>query len=106
MCCYSTPNLVDVNSCPEKARNHPCWARNPTDRGKLGSKYHLVVDRNGIPLSVRLSREAGSSQGRPAKLHGDKAYVASEPRRAPVASPRALLAGGSTPLSDWVVTAG
>jgi hypothetical protein len=29
--------------------------RNPTDRGKLGSKYHLVVDRNGIPLTVRLS---------------------------------------------------
>ena len=29
--------------------------RNPTDRGKLGSKYHLVVDRKGIPLAVRLS---------------------------------------------------
>ena len=28
---------------------------NPTDRGKPGSKYHLVVDRNGIPLAVRLS---------------------------------------------------
>lgn len=28
---------------------------NPVDRGKRGSKYHLVVDRNGIPLAVRLS---------------------------------------------------
>src|SRR5215216_48427 len=28
---------------------------NPVDRGKDGSKYHLAVDRNGIPLSVRLS---------------------------------------------------
>ena len=28
---------------------------NPVDRGKPGSKYHLVVDRNGIPLAVRLS---------------------------------------------------
>jgi hypothetical protein len=28
---------------------------NPTDRGKLGSKYHFIVDRNGIALTVRLS---------------------------------------------------
>jgi hypothetical protein len=28
---------------------------NPTDRGKLGSKYHLLVDRGGIPLAVALS---------------------------------------------------
>lgn len=28
---------------------------NPVDRGKRGTKYHLVVDRQGIPLAVRLS---------------------------------------------------
>ena len=28
---------------------------NPTDRGKPGSKYHLLVDRGGIPLTVCLS---------------------------------------------------
>jgi transposase len=28
---------------------------NPVDRGKLGSKYHLVVDRHGIPLAAMLS---------------------------------------------------
>ena len=28
---------------------------NPTDRGKLGTKRHLVVDRNGIPLAMLLS---------------------------------------------------
>ena len=28
---------------------------NPVDRGKPGSKYHLVVDRTGIPLVVCLS---------------------------------------------------
>lgn len=28
---------------------------NPTDRGKKGSKRHLMVDRNGIPLTVRHS---------------------------------------------------
>jgi hypothetical protein len=28
---------------------------NPTDRGKSGSKCHLMVDRNGVPLTVRHS---------------------------------------------------
>ena len=28
---------------------------NPVDRGKPGSKYHLVIDANGIPLAVGLS---------------------------------------------------
>jgi transposase len=28
---------------------------NPVDRGKPGSKYHLLVDRRGVPLAVVLS---------------------------------------------------
>ena len=28
---------------------------NPVDRGKLGSKYHLLVDGRAIPLAVALS---------------------------------------------------
>ena len=80
--------------------------RNPVDRGKLGSKYHLVVDRNGIPLAVRLTAanahdatqllslvdaippivgprgKPGRPCKRPAKLHADKAYDASSLRRA------------------------
>jgi transposase len=70
--------------------------RNPTDRGKLGSKHHLVVDRNGVPLakptltaanehdsdhlgavldSIRpIRRRRGRPRRRPAKLHADKAY--------------------------------
>ena len=91
-----------------------CTGRNPVDRGKLGSKYHLVVDRNGIPLAVRLSAanthdstellalvdaippiigprgRPGRPRKRPAKLHGDKAYDASPLRRA-------LRARGITP---------
>ncbi|MBA2598381.1 MAG: IS5 family transposase [Chloroflexia bacterium] len=79
---------------------------NPTDRGKLGSKYHLAVDRNGIPLTVRLTAanthdatqllplidaippiigsrgRPGRPRKRPAKLHADKAYDSSELRRA------------------------
>jgi len=29
--------------------------KNPTDRGKLGAKIHLLVDRRGAPLSVVLT---------------------------------------------------
>jgi Transposase DDE domain len=69
---------------------------NPVDRGKLGSKYHLVIDGRGIPLAVGLSAanthdsvlleqlvdavppvkgprgRPGRPRRRPAKLHGDK----------------------------------
>lgn len=68
---------------------------NPTDHGKKGSKIHLIVDRNGLPLSNGISAaNTHDSQGfeplapgippirspcgprrrRPAKLHGDKGY--------------------------------
>ena len=79
---------------------------NPVDRGKLGAKYYLVLDRNGIPLAVRLSAanahdatqfvslvdaippiirprgKPGRPRKRPAKLHADKAYDSSDLRRA------------------------
>ena len=68
---------------------------NPTDRGKSGSKRHLVVERRGIPLAVTQSganahdstmleatvdairpikRPRGRPRKRPAKLHADKGY--------------------------------
>ncbi len=80
--------------------------RNPTDRGKPGTKYHLVVDRNGVPLAVRLSAanthdsthllplvdavppiigprgKPGRPRKRPIKLHADKAYDSSALRNA------------------------
>jgi transposase len=76
---------------------------NPTDRGKAGTKRHIVVDRRGIPLAVTLSaanvnegqrleatldaiapikRPCGRPRKRPVKLHADKAYDAAEKRRA------------------------
>jgi transposase len=80
--------------------------RNPVDRGKPGSKYHLVVGRRGVPLAVALSAanvhdgrrlaplidaippivgprgRPGRPRFRPAKLHADKAYDGAEHRRA------------------------
>jgi transposase len=68
---------------------------NPVDRGKRGSKIHLLVDRAGLPLSVGISAanthdklalpplvrgippirsRRGPRRRRPAKLHGDKGY--------------------------------
>ncbi|MFD9302893.1 IS5 family transposase [Streptomyces sp. NPDC060048] len=68
---------------------------NPVDRGKKGSKIHLITDRSGLPLSIGISgANTHDSQGleplvrgippirsrrgprrrRPAKLHGDKGY--------------------------------
>ena len=71
---------------------------NPVDRGKAGSKYHLLIDAGGIPLAVGLSAanthdsqllepmvdavpavigprgRPGRPRRRPAKLHADKGY--------------------------------
>jgi transposase len=68
---------------------------NPTDRGKPGTKRHVIVDRQGLPLAVRLTganrhdsavfeevvdairpirRQRGRPRKRPVKLHADKAY--------------------------------
>ena len=79
---------------------------NPTDRGKAGSKYHLVVDRNGVPLAALLSAanmhdsqllvplvdavqsiwrptgEPRRPRKRPSKLHGDKGYAFPQLRQA------------------------
>jgi hypothetical protein len=67
----------------------------PVDRGKAGSKLHVVSDRAGIPLAVGISAantndtdalhplvraippvrsRRGPRRRKPAKLHADKAY--------------------------------
>lgn len=72
--------------------------KDPTNRGKLGTKRHIVVDRQGTPLAVSISgsnvhdsrileeavdaipplRLPGTRRGRPrkrpVKLHADKGY--------------------------------
>jgi transposase len=68
---------------------------NPTDKGKPGSKHHLLVDRKGVPLTVLLTAAnvhdskvlddlldsvpsipgpRGRPRFRPDKLHADKGY--------------------------------
>lgn len=71
----------------------PLTGPNPTVRGKLGSKIHLLTDRSGLPLSLGISAgnthdslglqplvrgispicsRRGPRRRRPAKLHADK----------------------------------
>ena len=86
-------------------RGGTATGRNPTDRGKLGTKRHIVVDANGIPLAIALSganvhdsrmlemivdaipplhrhNRRGRPRRRPKKLHGDKGYDYRRCRRA------------------------
>ncbi|RYY07616.1 MAG: IS5 family transposase [Alphaproteobacteria bacterium] len=92
---------LDSASVPAK-KGGPATGPNPTDRGKPGTKRHLVTDARGTPLgfclsganrhdtvmmaatldaipSVRSGRR-GRPRRRPDKLHADKAYDA-RPRR-------------------------
>jgi transposase len=76
---------------------------NPTDRGKPGTKRHLIVDRRGIPLAAlltganrrdsplliplveaipRIATPRGGRRKRPEKLHADKGYDFGVNRRA------------------------
>jgi transposase len=74
---------------------------NPVDRGKTGSKIHVLSDRAGLPLSVAVSAantndaaalkplvraipaiksRRGPRRRKPDKLHADKAYDHAELR--------------------------
>ena len=106
-----------------------CIGPNPTDRGKPGTKRHVLVDASGIPLALLLSaanvhdsrlfepcstpcRRSGSAPaGRgsgPGKLHADKGYDHDRCRRVCAARgirPASPAAGSRAP-SGWAVTAG
>lgn len=81
---------------PSRRKGGAATGPNPTDRGKPGTKRHLVVDRRGTPLGVTLSGanrhhramlaatldailpvrsgRRGRPRRRPDKLDADKAY--------------------------------
>ena len=93
---------LDSAAFPAK-RGASCTGPNPTDRGKPGSKRHVLVDANGIPLALLLTPAnvhdstmlepaldavppvrqcAGRPRRRPGKLHADKGYDYARCRRA------------------------
>ncbi|MEV5153714.1 IS5 family transposase [Streptomyces werraensis] len=84
-----------IDSVSVRRQRGPLTGPNPTDRGKSGSKIHLITDWNGLPLSLGISgtnvhdslsleplvrgispirSRRGPSRRRLAKLHADKSY--------------------------------
>ncbi|WP_436319785.1 IS5 family transposase [Streptomyces syringium] len=84
-----------IDSVNMRALKGDLTGPNPVDRGKFGSKIHLITERTGLPLSVGISganlhdsqaleplvrgippirSRRGPRRRRPAKLHADKAH--------------------------------
>ncbi|MEG8184652.1 IS5 family transposase [Nocardia terpenica] len=93
--------VIDAASVRAK-KGGPLTGPSPVDRGKSGSKIHVLSDRAGTPLSVGISAantndaealrplvkaipavrsRRGPRRRKPAKLHADKAYDTAELRR-------------------------
>ncbi|MGH7511242.1 MAG: IS5 family transposase [Gemmatimonadales bacterium] len=93
---------LDSASVPAK-KGGAAVGPNPTDRGKAGTKRHVITDRRGVPLAALVTganrqdsmvlealldavppikRPSGQRRTRPAKLHADKAYDHPRCRRA------------------------
>ena len=89
---------VDATSVPASAGGEHT-GRNPTDRGKLGCKHHLLVDQRGLLVVAQLSAAqvpirviplvepipvvkglSGNARRRPGKLHADRAYASRAPQ--------------------------
>ena len=85
---------LDSASVPAK-RGGEHTGPNPVDRGRAGTKHHLLVDRGGVPLAATISAAnihdsklveqmvdsvepikggRGRPRKRPEKLHADKGY--------------------------------
>jgi transposase len=88
------PGLRGQRVCPGKKGGEKTGP-NPTDRGRAGSKRHIITDARGVPLALRITaanihdsrlfdelidavppvrQGRGRPCRRPAKLHADKAY--------------------------------
>lgn len=86
---------IDAASVPSP-RGGEHTGRNPTDRGKLGCKHHILVDQRGLPLVAQISGAqvhdsrllipiveaipaikglSGRARKRRGKLHADRAYA-------------------------------
>ncbi len=119
-----------IDSANKRATKGGLAGLNPVDRGKKGSKIHLITERTGLHLSIGISAvHTHDSQGleplvrgippihsprgprrrRPAKLHGDKGYdygTTCGNGSARETSPRSSPAGASSPPKSWAATGG
>ncbi|BDH51291.1 hypothetical protein MTP02_23020 [Streptomyces albus] len=102
---------------------------NPVDRGKYGSKIHLITERSGLPISVGISganlhdsqaliplvkgippirSRRGRRRRKPAKLHADKGYDYAHLRRwlRERGITHRIARKESSPPNGWAATAG
>ncbi|MFX0574363.1 IS5 family transposase [Nocardia nepalensis] len=91
-----------IDAASVRAKKGSMTGPSPVDRGKSGSKIHVLSDRAGIPLSVGISAantndaealkplvkalpairsRRGPRRRKPGKLHADKAYDTADLRR-------------------------
>ena len=105
--------------------------KNPTDRSRLGTKHHVLVDGKGVPLALRITGanrhdvtqiiplvedvpEVRGKRGRPRKrlkrLYADRAYDSEEIRKmlrsmriAPYLAKRRTRHGSGLGKKRWVV---
>ncbi|MGW1365472.1 IS5 family transposase [Streptomyces chartreusis] len=91
-----------IGSVNMRALKGDLTGSNPVDRGKYGSKIHLITERTGLPLSIGISganthdsqalipmvrgippirSRRGRRRRRPHKLHADKGYDYNHLRR-------------------------
>ncbi|MEU2040513.1 IS5 family transposase [Nocardia niwae] len=91
-----------IDAASVRAKRGSLTGPSPVDRGKSGSKIHVLSDRAGIPLSVAVSAantndaealrplvkavpavrsRRGPRRRKPAKLHADKAYDTADLRK-------------------------
>ena len=103
--------------------------RSPVDRGKTGSKHHVIVDAHGIPLAATVTGgnrndvtqllplihavppirgKRGRPRRRPGVLYADRGYDhdISRPRSATWASARSSPAAAPSTAAAWARTAG
>lgn len=104
---------------------------NPTDRGRPGTKHHILVDGQGVPLAVTITGanvpdlmqllplvvavppvagKRGRPRSRPKRLYADRAYDSGPVRRilrwlgiAPVIAERGVSHGSGLGRFRWVV---
>ncbi|WP_326645093.1 IS5 family transposase [Streptosporangium sp. NBC_01755] len=113
------------------AQGRPKTGPSPVDRGRTGSKHHVITDGNGIPLAVSLGGgnrndilqlmplveaippvrgKVGKPRRRPRTLYADRAYDHDRYRRQlrekriePIIARRGIPHGSGLGVHRWVV---
>jgi putative transposase len=91
---------VPAPVCQARRQAETGLGRNPTDRGRSGSKFHLPVDQNGLPVAVVAA--GGQCPRQPTcRPDGAGGRDPRRPRRRPVPCTCACIRAMTTRASSW-----